>query len=264
MSKIPTLPLHIWLPEAHVEAPTIGSVLLAGILLKISGYGILRILYSTCTFVSMFEIRMLAVVVLSLSILYSVLCALVQVDLKKIIAYSSIVHMNFSFLGLFIGSSIGYIGSIFLMFSHGLISAGLFFCVGMLYDRFKTRNLLYYGGLVQFMPIFSTIFFLLIISNFSFPGTCNFIGEMFVFIAIFEESLGLFILCSVSMVLVLIFCLNILIKTLFFQITGFIKSSLIDLNIVESYIGASLIVYIIFFGLNPGLLINLFTVLKIK
>jgi proton-translocating NADH-quinone oxidoreductase chain M len=257
MSKIPAIPLHIWLPEAHVEAPTVGSVLLAGILLKISGYGVMRILYTICQFHCILEFRPFLLSVVGLGTLYSALNAIVQIDLKKIIAYSSTIHMNFSFSGIFMGNSIGFIGSILSMSSHGLISAGLSFCIGMLYDRFKTRNILYYGGLVQHMPIFSTIFFILLISNFSFPCTCNFIGEMFVFISIYEESFFLFIISALGTVSVMLFSINISIRIIFLQITGFLRNRLFDSTIVETYLCLSLVNLILIFGINPMLLIDL-------
>jgi NADH:ubiquinone oxidoreductase subunit 4 (subunit M) len=257
MSKIPAIPSHVWLPEAHVEAPTVGSVLSAGIPLKISGYGILRVLYNICTFASIPEMRVSLILVVGLSTFYSALCAAVQIDLKKIIAYSSIVHTNFSFSGILMGNSIGSVGSISSTFSHGLISAGSFSCVGMLYDRFKTRNILYYGGLVQYMPILSTIFFASLISNSSFPGTCNSTGEMFVFISIFEESFSLSIIRAFGMALVMSFSINILIRVIFLQVTGLLRNYLVDSNVVETYIGLSLINLILIFGINPMLLIDL-------
>jgi len=171
------------LPEAHVEAPTSGSVILAGILLKMGTYGIIRYmlpLFEEATF----YFKPLIFTLCILSIIYSSLTTIRQIDLKKIIAYSSVAHMNFAVLGLFSNSIQGLDGALFFMLGHGFVSSGLFICIGILYDRYHTRNILYYGGLVQTMPIFSTIFLLFTLANIGLPGTSNFIGEFLVLIGI--------------------------------------------------------------------------------
>jgi NADH:ubiquinone oxidoreductase subunit 4 (subunit M) len=174
--KIPLLPFHIWLPEAHVEAPTPGSVILAGILLKLGTYAMFRFLLNG--FANIYtDLQFLIFTVFLIGLLYSSMVAFVQFDIKRIIAYSSIAHMNFLLFGLFSNTMTGLFGSFILMFGHAITSSALFLSIGVLYDRYKTRLIFYYGGLVYFMPIFSVLFFILILSNFGFPGTFNFIGE---------------------------------------------------------------------------------------
>lgn len=173
------VPMHIWLPEAHAEAPTAGSVILAGILLKLGGYGFIRFSLPLFPEASIYFSPL--VFLLSLvAIIYGSLTTLRQIDLKKIIAYSSISHMGFVTLGIFSLNSISIEGSIILMLSHGLISSAMFFCIGVLYDRFSTRILKYYNGLVQVMPLFSIFFMFFSFSNISFPGTSSFIGEFMI------------------------------------------------------------------------------------
>lgn len=216
--KIPVFPVHLWLPEAHVEAPTVGSVLLAGILLKLGGYGMLRLLLPISINV-LISYKAFFITLISLSILYGGLAAIRQVDLKKIIAYSSVVHMNIGLVGLFTQTSSGLIGFIFLMISHGLISSALFFAVGMLYERIHTKNILYIQGLSRIMPKFSLFFLLFCLANFSLPGTCNFIGEILVFISLgiansyFALMIGVF-----SAFFCTLFCLILIAKTLYGKI----------------------------------------------
>nr|YP_009132726.1 NADH dehydrogenase subunit 4 [Bangia fuscopurpurea]AKA66491.1 NADH dehydrogenase subunit 4 [Bangia fuscopurpurea] len=198
--KIPMVPFHIWLPEAHAEAPTAGSVILAGVLLKMGGYGFLRFSLPMFPEASIY----FAPVIYLLSIIaaiYASLTTIRQVDLKKIIAYSSVSHMGFVTLGLFSFNIQGIEGSIILMLSHGLVSSALFLCVGILYDRHKTRILKYYGGLVQVMPIFSILLLFFIFSNIGFPGTSSFVGELLVLMGLFQFSPMVTFLSAFSMIL---------------------------------------------------------------
>lgn len=185
--KIPMVPFHIWLPEAHVEAPTIGSVILAGVILKLGGYGFQRINIPLFPDANLFFtpfVYGLAII----GIQYSSLCCLAQVDIKKIIAYSSIGHMNSSLQGLFSNNIYGIQGSIFFMITHGLISSGLFLLIGILYDRYHTRTILYYRGLVLIMPLFILCFFIFSMANIAFPGTGAFISEFLTFLGAFQNN----------------------------------------------------------------------------
>lgn len=185
--KVPMFPVHLWLPEAHVEASTTGSVILASILLKLGTYALVRFIIPLFPS-GILYLSPLIFVFSILGIIYASLSALRQVDLKKIVAYSSIAHMNFVMLGLFSMNIQGLEGSIYLMISHALVSSALFICVGFLYDRYKTRIIIYYSGLAQLMPIFSVIFFIFILSNLSFPGTSSFIGEFLVLLGCFNKN----------------------------------------------------------------------------
>lgn len=198
--KVPVVPFHIWLPEAHVEAPTSGSVILAGILLKLGGYGFLRFVLPVFPEASSYYIP-LVLTLGSVSVVYSSLTTLRQVDLKKIIAYSSVAHMSLGLIGLFSLNIQGLEGSILLMIGHGIVSSALFLIVGVLYDRFHTRLVRYYGGLTQVMPAFSACFLFFSLANMGLPGTSNFVGEILVFLGLIQRSLFASVLASLGMVL---------------------------------------------------------------
>jgi len=199
--KVPVFPFHIWIPEAHVEAPTVGSVILAGLLIKLGGYGVIRFLFMLKTARIFCQPWVCSLCIISVCI--ACLIVLRQLDLKRIIAYSSIAHMNFALIGFFSNSVYGLIGGMLLMLSHGIVSSALFLLVGMLYDRYHTRSVLYYGGLAVTMPLFVTCLFLFMISNFSFPGTSNFVGELLVFVALGETAnkLNLLLLALVTILI---------------------------------------------------------------
>lgn len=198
--KIPLMPVHLWLPEAHVESPTGGSVALAGILLKLGTYGMLRFLLPLFPFSSQF-FSSFVYLICFIGILFGCLTTLRQIDIKKVIAYSSVIHMNYLVLGLFTFTSEGLVGSLILMIAHAFVSGGLFVCVGILYDRYSTRLIKYYGGLTTLMPLFSTFFLLFTLANISFPGTFNFIGEFFVLLGLFIDNPCLAILTIFVMIL---------------------------------------------------------------
>ena len=194
------IPVHTWLPEAHVEAPTAGSVILAGVLLKLGGYGFLRFSIPMFPDASLF-FKPLIYLLSVIAIIYVSLTTLRQIDLKKIIAYSSVAHMAYVTLGIFSFDLPAVQGSILLMLSHGLVSSALFMCVGIIYDRHKTRIIKYYSGLIQVMPLFITIFFIFTLANLSFPTTFGFIGEFLVLVGLFQTNKVISFLASIGMVL---------------------------------------------------------------
>ena len=198
--KVPMIPVHIWLPEAHVEAPTAGSVLLAGVLLKLGTYGMLRFLIPLLPYGTIYFLPLVYTLCI-IAIVYGSLTTLRQIDLKKIIAYSSVVHMNFALIGLFALNIEGLQGSIYLMLSHGVVSGALFLCVGCLYDRYHTRVVKYYSGLVMTMPIFSLFFLIFTLANIAFPGTSSFVGEFLIFLGIFKENIFIGILSALGVIL---------------------------------------------------------------
>lgn len=202
--KIPMFPFHIWLPEAHVEAPTSGSVILAGLLLKLGGYGYVRIVLLLFPYANYYFFPLISVFCL-ISILFASFTAIRQVDLKRIIAYSSVAHMNFVLLSVFTCNLEGLQGAIFLMLAHGIVSGALFFSIGSLYRRHRTRLIHYYGGLALRMPLFSIHLFLYCLANAGTPGTCNFIGELIVFIGLVEKNFFITIVCATSIILSVVY-----------------------------------------------------------
>lgn len=198
--KMPLFPFHIWLPEAHVEAPTVGSMLLASLLLKLGGYGFLRFSLTLLQEGSVYFSALVSTLAL-LGVVYGSLATIRQIDLKRIIAYSSVAHMNLVMLGLFSGNQQGIEGAVYLMVGHGVVSAALFFCVGVLYDRYHSRLLRYYGGLVTAMPVFSFFLFSFTLANMSFPGTSNFLGELLLFLGVYANNSTVLLFSTAGIVL---------------------------------------------------------------
>lgn len=248
--KVPMIPFHIWLPEAHVEAPTAGSIMLAGILLKIGTYGFLRFSISLFPHASIF----FAPLIYSMSviaIIYTSLTTLRQIDLKKIIAYSSIAHMGLVTIGIFTFNLPGIIGSLLVMISHGFVSSSLFLCIGVLYDRFHTRLIKYYTGLVQVMPVFSFIFTFFSISNLAFPSLSSFVGEFLILIGSFFNSTITALLSSTSMVFGASYCLWLCNRILFGPLITKYMFCYKDVNRREIALFFPLIFCIIWMGVYP-------------
>ena len=248
-AKIPMFPLHIWLPEAHVEAPTAGSVLLAGVLLKLGGFGMIRV--SLSVFTEYNEYMAPAVMFFSLlGIIYCSFSTLRQIDLKKIIAYSSIVHMNFVVLGLFAFDFQAFVGSVFLMLSHGIVSGALFFCVGMLYDRYHTRNIYYYGGLTLLMPVYSFFLLFFLVANMGFPGTSSFVGEFLVSVGLVRENLFLFLISGVGLVFSAVYSIWLYNRVMFGSLRQGVLLGFSDLTRSEFCILSFLFLIVLIFGLG--------------
>lgn len=252
--KIPMVPFHLWLPEAHVEAPTGGSVLLAGIMLKMGGYGYIRLLLPFGEEVNYYFLPFIYLLCM-VGIVYTSLVTMRQVDLKKIIAYSSIGHMNYVTLGIFSYSVQGIVGSIFLMLSHGFVSSGLFLCVGMLYDRYGTRLVVYYGGLVQFMPIYSILFFFFILANIGFPGTSGFIGEILILSGLIKMQLLIVLISLSSVILSAIYSMWCFNRVIFGQVGNYEKYS--DVNQREFFILVIIFIPICILGIFPNLVLDI-------
>jgi len=247
--KIPIVPFHIWLPEAHVEAPTAGSVLLAGILLKLGIYGFIRYSIPLFPIGSIYFLPLIYTIGL-ISILYSSLVTIRQIDLKKIIAYASIGHMNFVLLGLFSQSIEGLMGSMYIMLSHGFISSGLFTTIGILYDRHHSRIIYYYRGLTNVMPLFAFFFFILNLANFSFPGTASFIGEFIILFPLLQLNTFIGILTTFSLLFSSLYSIWLINRIIFGSLTTYI-SKFNDLKFREISILILFTTIIIYFGLFP-------------
>lgn len=198
--KVPMMPFHIWLPEAHVEAPTAGSVILAGVLLKLGAYGLLRFSFPLFPMATLYYTPMVYTLA-ALAVMYTSLSALRQVDMKRIIAYASVAHMNVILIGLFACDPLGVEGALVQQVAHGLVSSALFFCVGVLYDRHHSRLFTYYGGLVHVMPLFVGVFLFFTLANIAFPPTSNFAGEFFILAGAFQVNTTVTVLGATGMVL---------------------------------------------------------------
>lgn len=255
--KIPMLPFHIWLPEAHVEAPTAGSVILAGVLLKLGTYGIIRFLIPMFPYAMDFFTPLVFTMCI-IGILYSALTTIRQIDLKKIIAYSSVAHMNFALLGLFTNNSQGIEGCLFFMLGHGVVSSALFLCIGMLYDRYHTRNILYYGGLVQVMPLFSVFFLIFTLANLGLPGTVNFVGEFLVLVGIWQVNTTVTFLASIGLILGAVYAIWFYNRLVFGQIRFYSLKKFRDLSRREFFVLLPLLLLVFLMGIYPVAFLDTF------
>ena len=230
--KMPMWPVHTWLPDAHVQAPTAGSVILAGILLKLGGYGFLR--FSLPMFPHASDYFAPLVFVLSvIAIIYTSIVAFRQTDIKKLIAYSSVAHMGFVTMGLFSMTALGVQGAIYQMFSHGIISGALFLCVGVIYDRFHTREIAFYGGLVHKMPVYAAIFGLFTMANVGLPGTSGFVGEIMTMMGVFQVDPRVAAGAALGVIFSAVYMLTMYKKVTFGEITNGQLESATDLNTRE-------------------------------
>jgi len=243
-------PVHTWLPDAHVEAPTAGSVILAGVLLKMGGYGFLRFSLPMMPLASDFFTPL----IFSLSVIaviYTSLVALAQIDMKKLIAYSSVAHMGFVTLGIFALNIQGIQGAIYQMLSHGIVSAALFLCVGVVYDRMHTRLIDRYGGLVERMPIYAFTFMLFMLASVGLPGTGGFIGEFLVLVGLFKVNTTVAVLASLGVVLGAAYMLWLYRRVVFGSLTREDLKLITDMNVREVAIFAPLILLTLWMGIYP-------------
>ena len=253
--KTPMWPVHTWLPDAHVEAPTAGSVLLAAILLKMAGYGFIR--FSIGLFPIASEYFVPLIYFLSLvAIIYTSFVALMQEDMKKLIAYSSVAHMGFVTLGIFTFTQQGLEGSIFQMISHGLVSAALFLSVGVIYERSHTRLITNYGGLVSIMPKYSIVLMVFTLGAIGLPGTSGFIGEFLILVGTFKKSFLVATIASLGVILAAAYMLWLYKRIIFGEIFKNELKKMTDLNKSEIFILSSLVFPIIFFGFYPEPLLS--------
>ena len=249
--KLPMWPVHTWLPDAHVEAPTAGSVILAGVLLKMGGYGFLRFSIPMLPLASEYFIPF--VFTLSVvAVIYTSLVALMQDDMKKLIAYSSVAHMGFVTVGLFSFTTQGVQGGIVQMLSHGIVSAALFLCVGVVYDRIHSREIKAYGGLVNRMPKYALVFMVFMLASVGLPGTSGFVGEFLVLVGAFQVNTWVAALTATGMILGAAYMLWLYRRVIFGVIEKEELRSILDLSRREVAVFAPLIAAAIFFGFYPA------------
>jgi NADH-quinone oxidoreductase subunit M len=253
--KLPMWPVHTWLPDAHVEAPTAGSVVLAAILLKMGGYGFLRFSLPMFPDAShyftpfMFALSVIAIV-------WASLVAFRQVDMKKLIAYSSVAHMGFVTLGIFSGTMQGIQGGIFQMLSHGIISGALFLCVGVVYDRMHTREIAFYGGLVNRMPVYAAIFLLFTMGNVGLPGTSGFPGEILTMVGAFQVNAWFAAIAATGVILSAVYALTLYRRVAFGQITNPKLRDIADLDAREWVTFIPLVIALLVMGLAPSYVLD--------
>jgi NADH-quinone oxidoreductase subunit M len=249
--KMPMWPVHTWLPDAHVEAPTAGSVILAGILLKMGGYGFLR--FSVPMFPDASQYFAPLVFTLSvIAIIYTSLVALVQEDIKKLIAYSSVAHMGFVTMGIFALNQQGVQGAVFQMISHGLVSGALFLCVGVVYDRMHTREIAAYGGLVNRMPLYAVAMLIFTMANVGLPGTSGFVGEFLTLLGAYKANTWVAFFATTGVILSAAYALFLYRRVIFGVLDKPSLADIQDLDLRELVLLVPLVVLTIYYGVQPG------------
>ena len=249
--KMPMWPVHTWLPDAHVEAPTAGSVVLAAILLKMGGYGFLRFSLPMFPDASLY-FQPLVFTLSVVAIIYTSLVALMQEDMKKLIAYSSVAHMGYVTMGIFAMNVEGIQGGIFQMLSHGLVSGALFLCVGVVYDRMHTRDIDAYGGLANNMPKYAVVFLIFTMANVGLPGTSGFVGEFLTLLGAFRANTWVALLATTGVILSAGYALWLYRRIVFGALTKESLKGLLDLSVREKVIIYPLVFFVILFGVYPG------------
>tara|TARA_B100000749_G_C18446838_1_gene474613 strand:+ start:584 stop:2068 length:1485 start_codon:yes stop_codon:yes gene_type:complete len=255
--KTPMWPFHTWLPDAHVEAPTAGSVILAGVLLKVGGYGFIRFSIPMLPYAS--EYYSLLVYVLSvIAIIYASLVALMQSDMKKLIAYASVAHMGFVTIGLFTFKQEGIDGAMTQMLSHGIVSAALFICVGVLYDRKHSRLISDYGGLVERMPKYALVFMIFLLASIGLPGTSGFIGEFLILISAYQVNVFLALGAGLGIILGACYMLWLYKRVIFGSLNKNKAGDILDIDLIEMLVFLPLIILVFWIGIYPESFISEF------
>jgi len=257
-SKIPMYPFHIWLPEAHVEAPTVGSVILAGILLKLGVYGMLRFSLVLFPYASLY-FSPFVYLLSSIGIIYASLTAIRQTDLKRIIAYSSVAHMNLVTLGIFSFNNIGVEGSILQSLSHGFVAGGMFLLIGVLYDRYHSRFIYYYGGLVHMMPIYAIFLLVFTLANIALPGTSSFVGEFLLLTGIYKTSTFIAAIGSLGVILCGAYSLWLYNKMIFGNLKIDYSLKFSDMTLKEFLVLLPLFLLIFIVGIYPSFFTKFFS-----
>ncbi len=253
--KMPMWPVHTWLPDAHVEAPTAGSVILAGVLLKLGGYGFIRFSLPMFPLASA-DLAPFVFTLSVIAIIYTSLVALVQEDMKKLIAYSSVAHMGYVTMGIFAANEQGLQGAIYQMLSHGIVSAALFLCVGVIYDRLHTREIAAFGGLVNNMPKYAVAFMVFTMANIGLPGTSGFIGEFLTLIGVFQVNTWVALFATTGVILSASYALYLYRRVIFGKLDKESLKALLDLSPREKLILYPMIALTVFFGFYPSPILN--------
>jgi NADH-quinone oxidoreductase subunit M len=249
--KVPLFPLHTWLPDAHVQAPTAGSVVLAAILLKMGGYGFIRFAFPLFPeAVTYFQVPFM--ILAAIAIAYGAWVAMVQPDIKKLVAYSSVSHMGYVVIGLFSLNSIAASGAVYQMLNHGISTGALFLLVGMIYERRHTREITQFGGITKVMPIFAVVFMIVTLSSVALPGTNGFVGEFLILLGSWKANPGLSAISTLGVIFGAVYMLWMVQRVFFGPINNPENEKLVDLNFRELVVMAPLIVAIFFMGLNPN------------